>query len=45
MACLLTSIHEVLPMVLIEAQSYGIYCVSSNCLTEPSDMIDGDNVQ
>ncbi|MFN7050333.1 glycosyltransferase, partial [Proteus mirabilis] len=37
--------HEGLPMVLIEAQSYGIYCVSSDCLTGPSDIIDGDNGQ
>ncbi|BDR96128.1 glycosyltransferase [Proteus mirabilis] len=44
-ACLLTSTHEGLPMVLIEAQSYGIYCVSSDCLTGPSDIIDGDNGQ
>lgn len=42
-ACLLTSTHEGLPMVLIEAQSYGIYCISSDCLTGPSDIINGNN--
>lgn len=44
-ACLLTSTHEGLPMVLIEAQSYGIYCISSDCLTGPSDIINGSNGQ
>lgn len=44
-ACLLTSTHEGLPMALIEAQSYGIYCISSDCLTGPSDIINGNNGQ
>ncbi|WP_036771792.1 glycosyltransferase [Photorhabdus australis] len=38
-ALLLTSTHEGLPMVLGEANSYGIYCVSSDCKTGPSDII------
>ncbi|PQQ23573.1 glycosyl transferase [Photorhabdus luminescens] len=38
-ALLLTSTHEGLPMVLGEANSYGIYCISSDCKTGPSDII------
>lgn len=36
---LFTSSAEGLPMVLIEAQSYGIPCVSFDCPTGPSDII------
>jgi len=36
---LFTSKAEGLPMVLIEAQSYGIPCVSFDCPTGPSDII------
>ncbi|NDO92841.1 glycosyltransferase, partial [Proteus sp. G4468] len=35
----LTSISEGFPMVLCEASSYGIFCISSNCPTGPEDII------
>lgn len=39
-SCLvLTSTQEGLPLVLLEAMSRGIYCVSSNCISGPSDII------
>ncbi|PHM47179.1 lipopolysaccharide 1,6-galactosyltransferase [Xenorhabdus miraniensis] len=36
---LLTSSYEGFPMVLCESISYGIYVISSNCKTGPSDII------
>lgn len=36
---LLTSEFEGMPMALIEAVSYGIPCISSNCQSGPSDII------
>lgn len=41
-ALLLTSNSEGFPMVLPEAISYGIYVISSNCLTGPKDIIKDD---
>ncbi|MCO7177116.1 lipopolysaccharide 1,6-galactosyltransferase [Sporolactobacillus kofuensis] len=38
-ALLLSSAYEGLPMVLAEALSRGIYCVSSDCDTGPRDLI------
>lgn len=39
-SCLvLTSSQEGLPLVLLEAISRGIYCVSSDCVSGPSDII------
>lgn len=38
-ALILTSTYEGLPMVLCEANSYGIYTVSSDCPTGPADVI------
>ncbi|MBW5406034.1 glycosyltransferase [Morganella morganii] len=38
-AIVLTSTYEGLPMVLCEANSYGIYIVSSDCPTGPSDIV------
>ncbi|WP_336983468.1 MULTISPECIES: lipopolysaccharide 1,6-galactosyltransferase [unclassified Cedecea] len=38
-ALLLTSSFEGFPMTLLEAQSYGIPCISSNCVTGPEDII------
>lgn len=35
----MTSKFEGFGMVLVEAMSYGIYCVSSNCQTGPKDII------
>ncbi|KLI03002.1 hypothetical protein SINU_05110 [Sporolactobacillus inulinus CASD] len=43
-ALLLTSAYEGLPMVLAEAISRGVYCISSDCQTGPEDLIqDGIN--
>ena len=40
----LSSLFEGLPMVLLEAQQYGIPCVSYDCETGPRDIIvDGEN--
>lgn len=38
-ALILTSSYEGLPMVLAEAISRGVYCISSNCETGPDDII------
>ncbi|NLS44094.1 lipopolysaccharide 1,6-galactosyltransferase [BEV proteobacterium] len=38
-ALLLTSSFEGFGMVLVEAISYGIYCISSDCLSGPGDII------
>lgn len=35
----MTSRHEGFPMVLLEAQSYGLPIVSFDCLTGPKDLI------
>lgn len=40
--CLLTSKTEGLPMVLIEAQSYGLPIISFDCQTGPSDIIENN---
>lgn len=43
-ALILTSKFEGLPMVIGEALSHGIFCISSNCSTGPDDLIsDGEN--
>lgn len=42
-ALVLTSTYEGLPMILIEALSYGIPCVSSNCKTGPQNIININN--
>ncbi|WP_406671047.1 glycosyltransferase [Raoultella terrigena] len=39
----LTSTQEGLPLVLLEAISRGVYCISSDCISGPSDII-VDNV-
>ena len=41
-AFLLTSKFEGLPMTLLEAMSFGIYCVSSDCPSGPADIIQND---
>lgn len=38
-ALLLTSSFEGFPMTLLEAMSYGIYCISADCMSGPADMI------
>lgn len=42
-ALVLTSKYEGLPMVLCEAISHGIYCISSNVATGPADIINNSN--
>lgn len=42
-ALILTSHFEGFPMILCEAISHGIYCVSANCETGPSDIINENN--
>lgn len=45
-AFVMSSAFEGLPMTLLEAMSYGIYCVSSDCPSGPEDIIrDGVNGQ
>lgn len=45
-AFVMSSAFEGLPMTLLEAMSYGIYCVSSDCPSGPGDIIrDGVNGQ
>jgi len=38
-ALLLTSSFEGFPMTLLEAMSYGVPCISSDCMSGPGDMI------
>ncbi|QIF96596.1 glycosyltransferase [Proteus terrae] len=38
-ALVLTSTNEGFPMVLCEASSHGVFCISSNCSTGPEDII------
>lgn len=38
-ALVLTSVSEGFGMVLCEASSYGVFCISSNCPTGPEDII------
>lgn len=42
-ALILTSKYEGLPMVLCEAISHGVYCVSANMPTGPDDIINSQN--
>ena len=42
-ALILTSKYEGLPMVLCEAISHGIYCISANTSTGPEDIINKEN--
>ncbi|MGK4126860.1 glycosyltransferase [Limosilactobacillus vaginalis] len=44
-ALLLTSKYEGLPMVLCEAITHGVYCVSANTKTGPDDIINRNNGQ
>lgn len=39
---LMTSVYEGLPMVLIEAMTFGIPCVSFNCESGPDEIINND---
>ncbi|MEC5320928.1 lipopolysaccharide 1,6-galactosyltransferase [Brenneria populi subsp. brevivirga] len=41
-AFVMTSAFEGLPMTLLEAMSYGVYCVSSDCPSGPGDIIKND---
>lgn len=41
-AFVMTSKFEGLPMTLLEAMSYGLYCVSSDCPSGPCDIIQND---
>lgn len=42
-ALCLTSTYEGFPLVLIEAISQGIFCISSDCQTGPKDIINNNN--
>ena len=42
-ALCLTSTYEGFPLVLIEAISQGIFCISSDCPTGPKDILNADN--
>lgn len=44
-ALILTSRNEGFPMVLLEALSRGVFCISSNCETGPSDIVNNNNGQ
>ncbi|MCG8708347.1 lipopolysaccharide 1,6-galactosyltransferase [Brenneria sp. 4F2] len=41
-AFVMSSAFEGLPMTLLEAMSYGIYCISSDCPSGPGDIIKND---